>query len=105
LRFPTTPVATHAESWEEIDMSEKRESSGLGLAVLGVLAVALCCGAPLIAASGVLAALAGIGLGSWLLILAGVALAGLGGLRWYRRRTTCEVPTSRRHDEDREQVD
>jgi hypothetical protein len=86
-------------------MSEKREASGLGLGVLGVLAVALCCGAPLIAASGVFAALAGIGLGSWLLILAGVAIAGVGGLRWYRRRTTCEAPASQPQNEDREQVD
>jgi hypothetical protein len=86
-------------------MSENKERSGVGLAILGVLAVGVCCGAPLIAASGVFAALAGIGLGSWLLILAGIAIAVLTVLRWYRRRTACEVPASQRQHKDRERVD
>ena len=42
----------------------------------------------------VLGALAGVGLGSWLVLAAGLLVAGVGAVRWYQRRNqpACEAP-------------
>lgn len=77
-------------------MSEHQDPSGAGIAVLGVLAMALCCAAPALAASGVFAALAGIGVGNWLLIVAGVGVSVFGVIRWRRHRAACATPPERR---------
>ncbi len=71
----------------------ERESTG-GLIGLGVVAMAFCCGFPLLLSAGVLGALAGVGLGSWLVLAAGLLVAGVGAVRWYQRRNqpACEAP-------------
>lgn len=69
-------------------MSQKRETSGvLGLVGVGML---VCCGLPVLLAGGIAIGVAGVALGSGLVIAAGVALAIWG---WRRRRTgRCELP-------------
>jgi len=44
--------------------------------------------------AGLLGALAGIGLGSWLVIAAGLFVAAVGVARWYQRRNqpACDAP-------------
>lgn len=61
-----------------------------GVLGLGVLAMAVCCGVPVLLAAGSAVTLAGVGFRSWLLILAGGAGALLGVIQ-YRRRKACRV--------------
>ncbi|RMH69864.1 MAG: hypothetical protein D6683_15780 [Actinomyces sp.] len=63
----------------------ERESTG-GLVALGAVGLAFCCGFPLLLSAGLLGALAGIGLGSWLVIAAGLLVAAVGAGRVYQRR-------------------
>ena len=52
----------------------------------------VCCGLPLLASVGVLGAVAGIGLGNWLVVaLAGVVVA-IGVVRWRRTGDSCPAP-------------
>ena len=60
--------------------------------VIGALGLAACCALPVVVGSGVVASLAGLASGSGLLVAAGLALAGLFGFGWWRRRT-CSMPT------------
>lgn len=55
-------------------------------AVAGVLG--LCCGLPLLASLGVLGAVAGVSVRSWVLIGLGLVLAVVGWALWARRRGT-----------------
>lgn len=53
----------------------------------------VCCGLPLLASVGVLGTVAGLGLGSWLVVaLAAVALA-IGVVRWRRTGNSCRAPS------------
>lgn len=63
-------------------MSTDRESTAGLLGLLGA-GIALCCGLPLLLGAGVAVGVAGLALGSGLVIAAGVALAVWG---WRRRR-------------------
>jgi hypothetical protein len=58
----------------------------------GGLGVAACCGLPVLVGSGVVASLAGLASGWGLLVVAGLVLAGLAGVRRWRQRT-CSLPT------------
>jgi hypothetical protein len=51
-------------------------------------AAALCCALPLLLSAGVATALAGLGLGNWLIVLlgAGLAVVGIGRIRRHGRR-------------------
>lgn len=73
----------------------ERESTG-GLLALGAVGMGVCCGLPLLLAAGGLGALAGIGLGSWLVICVGLMVAAVGAARWYLRHNdpACESPTA-----------
>jgi hypothetical protein len=42
----------------------------------------VCCGLPLLASAGVLGAVAGIGLGSWLVVIVAAAVVVVGVVRW-----------------------
>ncbi len=74
----------------------ERESTG-GLIALGVVSMGVCCGLPVLLSAGLLGALAGIGLGSWLVIAAGLFVAAGGAARWYQRRNqpACDSPEIR----------
>ena len=73
-------------------MGDHETKAGLfGLAVAGLAA---CCGLPLLASLGALRALAGLGIGNWLLIGAGMFAGGVGAWRWRRSRATCETSTA-----------
>jgi hypothetical protein len=52
----------------------------------------VCCGLPLLLAAGSAVTVAGLGLGSWLLILSGTAIAATGLLAWRSRRRACTPP-------------
>ncbi len=73
----------------------ERESTG-GLVALGAVGVAVCCGLPLLLSAGALGVLAGIVLGGWLVIGAGVAVAATGLWRLVRqpRPSPHQAPTS-----------
>ncbi len=62
----------------------ERESTG-GLFALGAVGMGVCCGLPLLLSAGALGAVAGIGLGSWLVIAAGFVVAVAGWIRWRLR--------------------
>ncbi|MGI8795445.1 MAG: hypothetical protein ACR2IR_02465 [Acidimicrobiia bacterium] len=62
---------------------------GLGLVVLAGAAAALCCAVPVLAAAGFFAALAGIGLRSWLLVAAGLLVVTAALSRWRHRSRRC----------------
>ena len=73
-------------------MTRHEEPSGALVGVLMAAAIGLCCGLPILAASGFLAALAGLGVGSWTLIAAGAGLVAVGVVRSWRRRAACAAP-------------
>lgn len=52
----------------------------------------LCCGLPLLASLGVLGAVAGIGLGSGLIVALSAAAVAVGLVRWRRTGNTCPAP-------------
>jgi hypothetical protein len=64
----------------------------VGLAALGL---AVCCGLPVLLSVGAGISMAGLGLRSWLLGLAGLA-AVAAGLRQYRRRERCAASSDDR---------
>ncbi len=85
-------------------MGERAPAAG----IFGVLALGLglCCGLPVLASLGVFGAAAGLGIGSWLLIATGLAVAGVGAVRWRRRsprrdETTPVISRSEERADDR----
>ena len=71
---------------------------------LGAAAVAvdLCCGAPVLLSAGVLTALAGLGLGSWLVLAIGAAVVVAALVRIARR--THAAATARSTDTERSET-
>ena len=64
---------------------------GRDLAVLRVAGAAVCCGLPFLLALGSGVTLAGVGLQSWLLVIAGTIAAGAGVIVWrHRRGSVCD---------------
>ena len=64
---------------------------------VGVVAVGfgVCCGLPLLLSAGVLSIVAGLGVGSWLIVTIGVAAIAFVALRAHRRaRATPSEPTA-----------
>ena len=71
-------------------MGDRIATIGPIAAVAGVLGI--CCGLPVLLSIGVVGAIAGWSLQSWVLIGLGLALAAAGATRWARRRDrTCQV--------------
>ena len=56
-----------------------------GFAGLAAAALGVCCGLPLLLAAGSGVTVAGLGLRSWALVLAGALIAGVGAWRWHDR--------------------
>jgi len=73
-------------------VSEKPRSTTAPLAA-GASVLGVCCGLPLLASAGVLGAIAGIGLGSWLIVGLAVVVGVVGLVRW--RRTGDSYPAPR----------
>ena len=71
-------------------MPADRSSAAEGLAALAVAALAVCCGLPVLLSVAAGVTVAGVGLGSWILVVAGVAIAVAAGVWWRRRRNRCE---------------
>ena len=69
------------------------DDDGIGILAGAGLAAAMvtCCGLPLLIGSGALAALAGIGLGSWLLVAFGLMVIAGSVVAWRRRGRACPV--------------
>lgn len=75
-------------------MPAERPAGGGGVARLAALGAAVCCGLPVLLSVGAGVTIAGLGLRSWLLILAGVVLAASGAVVGRRhRRTNCAPAT------------
>ena len=72
-------------------MSEKPRSTIAPLAA-GASVLGICCGIPLLVSAGVLGAIAGIGLDSWLIVLLAAAVAVVGFARWRRTGDSCPAP-------------
>lgn len=66
-----------------------------GLAGLVAVGLGVCCGLPLLLAAGSAVTIAGLGLGSWLLIVAGTVIVAAGAWRWRARRGVCRVESGR----------
>jgi len=64
--------------------SDRRESP-LSLAALAAVALGACCGIPLLLTAGATVTIAGLGIGSWVLIAAGLGVSVL-AFSWNRRR-------------------
>lgn len=62
-----------------------RRESPLSLAALAAVGVGACCGIPLLLTAGATVTIAGLGIGSWVLIVAGLAVAVL-AISWNRPR-------------------
>ncbi len=52
----------------------------------------VCCGLPLLASVGVLGAVAGIGLGSWLVVALAAGVVAIGIVRWRGTGDSCPAP-------------
>jgi hypothetical protein len=76
-------------------MPADRAPRGGEIAALVVLGVTVCCGLPVMLSVGAGATIAGLGLHSWLLALAGLVAVGAGVWR-YRRRDRCATPSDDR---------
>ncbi|NNF53047.1 MAG: hypothetical protein HKN03_01260 [Acidimicrobiales bacterium] len=63
-----------------------RGESPVGLVALAAVGLGVCCGVPLLLAAGATVTVAGIGIRSWALVLAGVSVAAL-AFTVSRRRT------------------
>ncbi len=72
-------------------VSEKPRSTIAPLAA-GASVLGICCGFPLLASAGVLGAIAGIGLGSWLIVALAVVVVVVGFVRWRRTRDPYPAP-------------
>ena len=72
-------------------VSEKPRSTIAPLAA-GASVLGICCGLPLLASAGVLGAVAGIGLGSWLIVALAVVVGVVGLVRWRRTRDSYPAP-------------
>ena len=57
---------------------------------LFAVVMAVCCGIPLLVAAGAAAGLAGIGLGSWLLVIVGLSALAIALFRWARQAQTLD---------------
>lgn len=73
-------------------MADRRPPVGF----IGLLAVAfgVCCALPILGSIGLAGAIAGLSLGSWVLVAAAVGVMAVGFWRLARRDPHCEVTTS-----------
>ena len=67
-------------------MPADRPAGGAGVAGLAALGLAACCGLPLLLGVAASVSVAGLGIGSWLLMVAGVVIAASAALVWRRHR-------------------
>lgn len=72
-------------------MSGKPRSTIVPLAA-GVSVLGVCCGLPLLASAGVLGAITGVGLGSWLIAAVATAVGLVGVVWWRRTAASCPAP-------------
>lgn len=72
-------------------VSEKPRSTIAPLAA-GASVLGICCGFPLLASAGVVGAVAGIGLGSWLIVALAVVVVVVGLVRWRGTGDSCPAP-------------
>jgi uncharacterized membrane protein len=75
------------------------ERQGRGVLALAVVGVAVCCGLPALLGAGAAVTLLGLGLASWALVLAGIAVVALGLFEARRRRAlrrAADARTTRR---------
>jgi len=68
------------------------ERPAMHLVGFGVIAAAVCCGTPLLLAAGSAVSIAGFGLRSWSVVLAGLAAAVFGAWEHRRRNGNREDP-------------
>ena len=62
------------------------------VALLGVMAAAVCCGLPLLLAVAGGLSIAGVGFRSWMLVAAGLVVCVAGTLRWRQHsRASCDA--------------
>ena len=76
------------EPTDQATSTHGREGAGLWRLLAAGLAV--CCGIPLLVATGAAAGLAGIGLGSWLLVVVGLSALAIALFRWARQAQTLD---------------
>lgn len=75
-----------------VDLVSNPNASAVAPLAAGAAVFGVCCGLPLLASVGVLGAVAGIGLGSWLVVALAAAVAAIGLVRWHRTGDTCPAP-------------
>lgn len=72
-------------------MSGEKASAVAPFAAVAAM-LGVCCGLPLLASVGALGVIAGIGLGSWLMVALAAAVVVIGLIRWRRTGNTCPAP-------------
>jgi hypothetical protein len=73
-------------------MPAERPARGVEVVAITALGLAVCCGLPVLLSVGASVTVAGLGLGSWLLVVAGLVVAVSGAWWWQRRRSGCAAP-------------
>lgn len=71
-------------------MNNDRPTGSTALAGLAALGIAVCCGFPVLLSLGAGITIAGLGLRSWLLAIAGLLVATIAAIR-VRRQRDCEI--------------
>jgi hypothetical protein len=85
-RVYQTPEGPGHRPWTSSVMSssEDERRSALGVAALATMGLGVCCGLQLLLAAGATVSVAGIGIRSWVLVVAGVSVAAF-AVPWNRR--------------------
>ena len=75
-----------------VDLVSNQKTSAVAPLAAVAAMFGVCCGLPLLASVGVLGAVAGVGLGSWLVVALGAVVIAIGVARWRRTGDSCPAP-------------
>ena len=76
-----------------VDLVSNQKTSAVAPLAAGAAMLGVCCGLPLLASVGVLGAVVGVGLGSWLVVALAAVVVAIGVARWRRTGTSCPAPS------------
>lgn len=83
----TFPLTFPCRRRSTVEVVSNQKTSAVAPLAAGAAMSGVCCGLPLLASAGVLGAVAGVGLGSWLVGALAAVVVAIGVVRW---RRTCD---------------